>query len=251
MTAFKVIIPARYGSTRLPGKALADIGGKPMIRHVYERAVASAAKEVIVATDDARIEAVCLGFNAKVVLTSVSHRSGTERLVEVVDASNEPDDLIVVNVQGDEPLLPMSLIGQTAGNLANRPDFAMATLCERITLLEEVTDPAIVKVVFDQAGRALYFSRAPIPFYRNDSPSAQRADTTHYRHIGIYAYRVGYLRRYQLSEPCELERAESLEQLRALFHGEKIHVEEALETPGPGVDTPHDLARVRMLIAGA
>ena len=248
MTVFKVIIPARYGSTRLPGKVLADIAGKPMIRHVYERALASAAKEVIVATDDQRIVSACREFGADVLLTAETHRSGTERLLEVVEIRNEPDDLIVVNVQADEPLLPASLIEQAAGNLASRPDFAMATLCERIESAEQVLDRDVVKVVFDQQGKALYFSRAAIPCYRAQGRAGESVTAIHYRHIGIYAYRVDYLRRYRQSAPCELERAESLEQLRALFHGEQIHVAEALEAPGPGVDTPDDLTRVRALL---
>ena len=249
---FSVIIPARYDSSRLPGKVLADIDGRPMVAHVYQRALQSGAASVMVATDDQRVKAACESFGARVVMTATSHRTGTDRLAEAVESLGQTADRIVVNVQGDEPLLPSALIRQVAENLHAHPDADVATLCQRITHHDELFDPHIVKVVTDAAGYALYFSRAPIPWHRDEFMADQAslpADSMHFRHIGLYAYRVSYLAYFASHSPCSLELAESLEQLRALYGGHRIHVAEAVEHPGHGVDTPADLERVRELIA--
>ena len=239
---YKVVIPARYGATRFPGKPLATIGGKTLLEHVYESARASAAKRVIVATDDERIEKACRDFGADVYRTSPDHESGTDRVAEVMNLINEPDDALVVNVQGDEYGLPSALIDQVANALALNRDKVMATLCERITDRDELRDPNVVKVVFDNSGTALYFSRAMIPWRAG---KAGEDDPAAYRHIGIYAYRVGFLKRFTSLRVCELERSERLEQLRALYNGYRVHVEEACAPCGIGVDTPEDLERAR------
>lgn len=253
---FTVIIPARFGSTRLPGKALRAIAGRPMIEHVWARACASAAQRVVVATDDGRIEAAARGFGAEVCMTATHHLSGTDRVAEVAARLQLPPEAIVVNLQGDEPLVPPAIIDQVAANLAARPHMHMATLCEP---LDEVLlhDPSAVKVVRGADGRALYFSRATIPWYRDafaqapgQLPEAAPAGPLLRRHVGLYAYRVDYLRELVALAPCALELAESLEQLRALYHGGLIHVDEACEVPGPGVDTEADLARVEALLRG-
>ena len=247
-----VVIPARYASARLPGKPLVDIAGKPMIVRVYERALASGVGPVIVASDDERVVAVSQAHGAEAALTSGAHASGTDRIAEVVEAHGLDAATVVVNVQGDEPLLPPGLIAQVATNLSRREDFAIATLCEIIEREDDIFDPAVVKVVFDEAGRAAYFSRAPIPYCRghfDTHPKAVPAHARHYRHIGLYAYRAGFLRRFASLAPAPSERAESLEQLRAIHHGESIHVEIAREPAGPGVDTPADLERVRTVFA--
>ncbi len=251
---FSVIIPARYDSSRLPGKVLADIQGRPMVQHVYERALRSGAASVLVATDDKRVKAACEGFGAEVVMTGASHRSGTDRLAEAARVIGESAERIVVNVQGDEPLLPSSLIRQVAANLDAHKDADVATLCQRIAHHDELFDPHVVKVVADAQGYALYFSRAPIPWHRDEFMADEislPADSMHLRHIGLYAYRVSYLEYFASHAPCALELAESLEQLRALHGGHRIHVAEALEAPGHGVDTQADLERVRELIAQA
>lgn len=253
-TPFTVVIPARFASTRLPGKPLVDIAGKPMIQHVYERALASGATEVIVATDDDRVRHAGEAFGARVEMTSSRHRCGTERTAEVASRLEQGPGWIVVNVQGDVPLIPPRVIAQVAANLADRSRIQMATLCERVQAMADVFDPAMVKVVFDRNGYALYFSRAPIPWYRDHfdgGTGTTPPGSRHFRHIGIYAYRVAYLQEYLAQSPCELERAESLEQLRALHGGARIHVAEAVERPGPGVDTVEDLERVRLLLSGA
>jgi 3-deoxy-manno-octulosonate cytidylyltransferase (CMP-KDO synthetase) len=237
---FKVIIPCRYASTRLPGKSLLDIGGRPLLRHVYEAARGSKAAQVLIATDDPRIEAAARGFGAEVMLTSEQHHSGTDRLAEVVTRMEVADADVIVNVQGDEFGLPSLLIDQVAEALLLRPGRAMATLCEAIISDSEAQDPDNVKVVFDATGRALYFSRAPLPW------SAGGA-MTRYRHIGLYAYRAGFLRRFGSLLPGALEQSERLEQLRALHHGYEIQVEIARAAAGIGVDTPADLARAREL----
>lgn len=246
---FTVIIPARYGSTRFPGKPLADIGGRPMIQHVYERARDSGASRVLIATDDERIAGVARGFGAEVAMTGSEHRSGTDRLAEVVDREGFHDPAIVVNLQGDEPLMPPELIRQTAAALAQRPDADIATLATPILSREQVFDPNVVKVVRDRDGYALYFSRAPIPWDRDNfaKPDAPLA-AGYLRHLGIYGYRVSFLRRYPHLEEVELERAESLEQLRALWHGARLYVDIATTMPGPGVDTPADLEAVAAII---
>lgn len=252
MPAFKVIIPARFGSTRLPGKPLLDLGGKTVLQRVYEQATKSAAQQVVIATDDARIQACAESFGAAVVMTSDQHESGTDRLQEVAQKLALADDDIVVNVQGDEPLIPAEVVNQVAQNLA-KSDAAMATLCEPISDPETAFDSNAVKVVFNEQGIALYFSRAPIPWSR-DSFSLQGGELPSkmqlYRHIGIYAYRVGFLHDFVRWGPCPLEQTECLEQLRAMWHGERIHVAQASKTPPTGIDTQADLEKVRELIAG-
>ncbi len=248
---FSVIIPARYASSRLPGKPLLDIAGKPMIQHVYERALQSEAKEVVIATDDARIQAVAEGFGAKVIMTSPNHPSGTDRLEEVVSQLGYYADDIVVNVQGDEPLIPPRVINQVAHNLAAEPSAGIATLCEDITDEASLYNPNVVKVVMNHAGFAMYFSRAPIPWPRDHHLKGLAGlpeGINYYRHIGIYAYRVKLLKNFVKWVPAPLELAESLEQLRAMWNGEKIHVAVADEQPPAGVDTEEDLRRVRALL---
>lgn len=253
--SFIVVIPARYASTRLSGKPLLPIAGKPMIRHVYERALASGAQAVTIATDDERVHEAARAFGARVEMTGAHHRSGTERIAEVVTRLAVPAGEVVVNVQGDEPMLPPALVRQVADNLARRPQAQMATLCEPITEVSALFDPAVVKVVRDGSGFALYFSRAPIPWNRQrfaglpaEMPGELPAEAVHYRHIGIYAYRAAYLGEYVAQPASPAERSEDLEQLRALHHGARIHVAEAVEAPGPGVDTPRDLEAVRRLM---
>lgn len=248
--SFIVIIPSRYQSERLPGKALVDIAGKPMLQHVYERALQSAATRVIIATDDERIAESANSFNADVCLTSALHPTGTDRLQEVVSRKYIKDDEIIVNVQGDEPLIPPRVIDQVARNLAET-GADMATLYEKITHVDELTDPGVVKVVIDEHGFALYFSRAPVPWSR-DRFGPDRwtlpEEMTYRRHVGIYAYSAGFLNQYVAWEPTLVEQTEKLEQLRALSHGAKIHLEEALERIPPGVDTENDLDVVRRLL---
>ncbi|WP_166265909.1 3-deoxy-manno-octulosonate cytidylyltransferase [Marinobacter caseinilyticus] len=253
--SFTVVIPARYASTRLPGKPLADIGGKPMVQHVCERAAMSQASRVVVATDDDRIRQVCEGFGAEVVMTSANHVSGTDRLEEVVRKLGFDADARIVNVQGDEPLIPPSLIDQVAANLQAHPDAAIATLCESITDADTLFNPNVVKVVFGFQGMAHYFSRAPIPWARNEWASIDRQysmpeGVSYYRHIGIYGYRVGLLKDFVTWQPAPAELAESLEQLRALHNGARIHVDIACEKPPAGVDTEADLHRLRAQIPG-
>ncbi|MCC7257679.1 MAG: 3-deoxy-manno-octulosonate cytidylyltransferase [Gammaproteobacteria bacterium] len=246
MTAFHVVIPARHASTRFPGKPLALLAGRPMIRHVHERGCQSGAASVIVATDDERIAAVARGFGAEVALTSASHTSGTERVAEVAEARAWPDDAIVVNLQGDSPLMPPENLRQVATLLADRPAAAVGTLCTRLTSTADHTNPNVVKVVMDRDGRALYFSRAPIPWAAHGTATAPEA----WRHLGLYAYRVGDLRRLARAEPCQLETVEKLEQLRALWLGLEVRVGVAAAAPGPDVDTPDDVALVeRHLVA--
>ncbi len=246
-TKFKVVIPARYASTRLPGKPLLKIGGRPMLQYVHEQALQSGADEVIVATDDQRIQDAANGFGATVCMTSVTHESGTERLAEVAEQMAWDDQSIVVNVQGDEPLLPPALIRQVAEGLAGHPQAAVATLAYPIEQADQITDPNIVKVVLDNAGYALYFSRAPIPCRRDASFTADVPPSL--RHIGLYAYRAGFLKSYQQLQPSPLEGAEKLEQLRVLWHGLKIFVAIASEMPGHGVDTESDLQRIEKLLS--
>lgn len=249
--AFTVVIPARYASTRLPGKPLQDIAGKPMIQHVWEQACKSSAGQVVVATDDARIVEACHGFGAQVILTRADHNSGTDRLAEVAAALGLAADAIVVNVQGDEPLVPPAIIDQVAANLAANPQAAIATLAEPISDVAALFNPNVVKVATDRNGLALTFSRAPLPWAR-DAFAADRdslpADVPYRRHIGIYAYRAGFLQDFVAWGPCWLENTECLEQLRALWHGVRIHVADALEAPPAGVDTQEDLDRVRRLL---
>lgn len=244
MRAFSVIIPARYASTRLPGKPLLEIAGKPMLQHVHERALASGAERVLIATDDARIAAAAEAFGASCCMTASTHQSGTDRLAEVVAREGFADDRIVVNVQGDEPLIPPSLIQQVAQGLAQQPQAAMSTLCSPLQA-EDLTNPNVVKLVRDKQGFALYFSRAPIPFLRDADHARQ---TPLFRHIGLYAYRAAYLTHFAQLPVCDLEADEALEQLRVLHDGARIFVEPACELPPHGVDTAEDLQRVRALL---
>ncbi|MGM3160534.1 3-deoxy-manno-octulosonate cytidylyltransferase [Dickeya undicola] len=246
---FTAIIPARYASTRLPGKPLADIHGKPMVVHVMERARESGASRVVVATDHPDVARAIELAGGEVCLTSPDHNSGTERLAEVIDRYGFADDEIIVNVQGDEPLIPPVIIRQVADNLAGSRA-GMATLAVPITTSEEAFNPNAVKVVTDAEGYALYFSRATIPWERDRFAESRDAIGDHFlRHIGIYAYRAGFIRRYVGWAPSQLEKIEMLEQLRVLWYGEKIHVAVAKEVPSVGVDTPEDLARVRAVMS--
>ncbi|WP_028239551.1 3-deoxy-manno-octulosonate cytidylyltransferase [Stutzerimonas azotifigens] len=249
--AFVVVIPARYSSSRLPGKPLQAIAGKPMIEHVWRQASRSAAARVVVATDDERILQACEGFGAEALLTSPAHNSGTDRLAEVAERLGLADDAIVVNVQGDEPLIPPTVIDQVAANLAANPQAAIATLAEPLDGVESLFNPNVVKVLSDARGMALTFSRAPLPWARDhfaDDRTSLPEGVPYRRHIGIYAYRARLLRAFVAWGPCWLEDTERLEQLRALWHGERIHVADAIEPPPAGVDTPEDLARVRRLL---
>ncbi len=250
--SFTVVIPARYASTRLPAKPLKEIAGKPMIQHVYERACASAANDIIIATDDIRIENAAKKFGAKVCMTSVNHNSGTDRLQEVVSQLKLADNNIVVNVQGDEPLIPAEVINQVADNLAKMPGASMSTLSEPIYSLDDFRNPNIVKVLTDIHGKALYFSRAPIPWPRDHFATGAAQNLPDgfiaQRHIGIYAYRVALLNRFITWQPAPLERIESLEQLRVIWNGEVIHVAEALVAVPGGVDTEEDLLRIKKLL---
>ena len=243
-----VVIPARFASTRLPGKALLPIAGRPMVQHTWERASRSGAGQVVVATDDARILEAAQAFGAMALMTGSGHRSGTERVAEAASLLSLQDEEVVVNLQADEPLVPPILITQVAEDLTAHPSAQIATLCERIESEAEVFDPATVKLVTDREGYALYFSRAAIPWHRGHFESGEVPRSASIRrHIGLYAYRAGYLRSHVAQETSNIEEAEALEQLRALYHGARIHVAEARERPGPGVDTPEDLERVREL----
>lgn len=248
---FRVVIPARFASTRLPGKPLRAIAGRPMIQHVLERAAAAGAAGVVVATDDERIAAACRACGGDVEMTSSDHPSGTDRLAEVAARRGYADDDIIVNVQGDEPLLAPANVAQVAALLAATPQAAIATLATPVLSHEEFMDPNAVKVVRDRRGLALYFSRAPIPWPRD---AALAGDAGHagwggaLRHIGLYAYRVAALRALAGMAPTPLEAGERLEQLRALENGLTIAVAVATVAPGPGVDTEADLARVEALL---
>lgn len=248
---FTVIIPARYASTRLPRKPLLDIVGKPMIQHVWEKAQQAGASRVIVATDHPEIEQVVKNFGGEVCLTSDKHNSGTERLAEVIEKMAIADDEIIVNVQGDEPLIPPVIVSQVAENL-DKHQVNMTTLAVKLTTREELFNPNVVKTLTDKNGMALYFSRATIPFGRDHFPNCDDAfvqQQNYLRHIGIYAYKAGFIKQYVAWEPTALEQLESLEQLRAVWHGEKIHLELAKEAPQVGVDTAEDLERVRQILS--
>lgn len=246
--SFIAIIPARFASSRLPGKPLADIGGKPMVVHVMERAKESGADRVIVATDHPDVFAAVEAAGGEVCMTRADHQSGTERLAEVIELYGFSDQDIIVNVQGDEPLVPPVIIKQVAQNLASC-EAGMATLAVPIETAEEAFNPNAVKVVMDVNGYALYFSRATIPWERERfAKSKETVGDSFLRHIGIYAYRAGFIRRYVNWAPSPLENIELLEQLRVLWYGEKIHVAVAKEVPAVGVDTPEDLQRVRELL---
>lgn len=249
---FRVVIPARHASSRLPGKPLLQLAGEPMILHVHRLARRSGASEVIVATDDDRIRAACSAAGADVEMTSARHVSGTDRIAEVAARRGWADADVVVNVQGDEPLLPPALVGQVAALLAATPAASIATLAAPIDSEADYLDPNVVKVVARTDGMALYFSRAPVPWDRDGfaavPPDARRHRGAR-RHLGLYAYRVAALRALAAAAPAALEQRERLEQLRALAMGFSIVVADAVEEPGPGVDTPEDLARVESLLA--
>ncbi|MEJ2691731.1 MAG: 3-deoxy-manno-octulosonate cytidylyltransferase [Candidatus Thiodiazotropha sp.] len=250
--SFKVVIPARYASVRLPGKPLLDIAGKPMIQHVHQRAVESGAAEIVVATDDSRIAESCKSFGADVCVTGSGHRSGSDRIAEVVAIRGWGEEDIVVNLQGDEPCMPPSLLRQVAEDMESHPGASVTTLSAPITERTTLFDPHVVKVVVDAEGFALYFSRAPIPWHRDefiDEDHPLPEGTGFARHIGIYAYRAGYLAQFVSWKHAPIELAESLEQLRVLWHGGRIHVSQAREAPGHGVDTGEDLARVARLFS--
>lgn len=241
---FKIVIPARYASSRLPGKPLLDIAGKPMIIRVGEQAQKSGASEIVVATDFEKILKTCEAHNFKAVMTRIDHASGTDRIAEVAEKLGWNDDEIVVNVQGDEPLIEPQLIREVAEHLANSKDAVMATACHPIHDEASLLNPNVVKVVMDANGNALYFSRAPIPYPRDE---AHKQNIKAHRHIGIYAYRVGFLKKYATLAPSELEKIESLEQLRVLYHGFKIGVAITQNAPASGVDTQEDLDAVRKI----
>jgi 3-deoxy-manno-octulosonate cytidylyltransferase (CMP-KDO synthetase) len=250
MNPFKVVIPARYQSSRLPGKPLLEIAGKAMIEHVYRQAEKSHAEEIIVATDDQRIYDAVNAFGGQACMTADSHQSGTDRLAEVVSIKQWADEDIIVNVQGDEPEMPAVLIGQVAEDMVNHEDAVVTTLSVAIENFDDVIDPNVVKVVTDQQGYAQYFSRAPIPWHRNDFNNGlkQPANLELFaRHIGLYAYRAGFLNEFVNWPAAPTEEIESLEQLRVLWHGKKIHVSTAKASPGIGVDTQADLDRVNEL----
>ena len=241
--SFSVLIPARLASTRLPDKPLADIAGLPMVVRVAQRAALSRASRVVVAADDKRIVQACAAHGVPALLTRQDHASGSDRLAEACAALGLDGDERVVNVQGDEPLIDPALIDACADLLGRREDCVMSTAAHPLTTPEELHNPHIVKVVLDAAGRALYFSRAAIPCWRDGGGAL--SDPPPLRHIGIYGYRAAFLRRFPLLPPSPLERIEALEQLRVLWHGERIAVHVTPHDPGPGVDTPADLERVR------
>ena len=252
--SFVVIIPARYASTRLPGKPLVDINGKPMIVHVLERARESGADRVIVATDHPDVARAVEAAGGEVCMTRADHQSGTERLAEVVEKCGFSDDTVIVNVQGDEPLIDPALINELAGVLHAAQHAAIATCATPIMSAETLFNPNIVKVVIDQSGHAMYFSRAPIPWHRDALAGGGRvlaAGLPALHHIGMYAYRATFLRRFPSLSIGRLEQVESLEQLRAMVHGYRIMVHVTPTHPGAGVDTPEDLERVRLVFAQA
>lgn len=242
--SFTVIVPARLASTRLPNKPLADIGGLPMIVRVAQRAAASGANQVVVATDAQAVVQACQLHGVQALMTRADHVSGSDRLAEAVEQLGLTDDAVVVNVQGDEPLVAPAMIDACAAQLAASPDCVMATVGHALDTPEEFANPNVVKLVADAAGRALYFSRAPIPWWRDGGGAPKAA----LRHVGLYAYRAGFLRRFPSLAVSPLEQIESLEQLRVLWHGERIAVHVSVERPGPGVDTPEDLERIRILL---
>ena len=254
---YTVLIPARLASTRLPDKPLALIAGLPMVVRVAQAAARSRAAQVAVAADDPRIVDACAAHGVRALLTRADHPSGSDRLAEACGLLALPDDATVVNVQGDEPLIAPAMVDACADLLAARPDCVMATVAHAIDDAAEFINPNVVKVVLDAQQRALYFSRAPIGWWRDGfaaglgPASALPADPAPLRHVGLYAYRAGFLRRFPTLAAAPVEHVEALEQLRVLWHGERIAVHVSTERPGPGVDTPEDLARVRALFANA
>jgi 3-deoxy-manno-octulosonate cytidylyltransferase (CMP-KDO synthetase) len=249
---FTVVVPARLASTRLPDKPLADIGGAPMVVRVAQRAALSGAREVVVATDHVSIQSACERHGVRALMTRVDHASGSDRLAEACTLLDLADDAVVVNVQGDEPLIEPALIDACAELLGQRNDCVMSTVAHAIQDLADYVNPNVVKVVLDAQARALLFSRAPLPWWRDGSAKGAAAlpqDPPALRHVGLYAYRAGFLRRFPALPMAPLERAEALEQLRVLWHGERIAVHVTEHAPGPGVDTLEDLQRVRLLYA--
>ena len=251
---FTVLVPARMASTRLPDKPLADIGGLPMVVRVARQAARAGALRVVVAADDARVLDACARHGVEAVLTRVDHASGSDRLAEACTLLGLDGGDIVVNVQGDEPLIDAALIRQCAGLLETDSEAVVATAAHAIDDVADFTNPNVVKVVLDAKFRALYFSRAPLPWWRDGYARGLHPDTplgspAPLRHVGLYAYRAGFLRRFPALPPSPIEALESLEQLRVLWHGERIAVHVAAQRPGPGVDTPEDLERVRALLA--
>lgn len=250
-TRFKVVIPARLGSTRLPGKVLREVGGKPIVQHVWEAARQAGAEEVVIATDSSEVQNVCEGFGANVAMTATTHNSGTDRVNEIARHAAWDASTIVVNLQGDEPLMPPALITQAAELLANDPEAHIASLCHPLESLDEWLNPNVVKLVMDRRGYALYFSRAPIPWQRDGASRGQPRLPAGlaFRHIGLYAYRVAALAEFSSLPAASLEDCEALEQLRALTHGFRIKMG-IIETPPPrGVDTEEDLLAVTRLLA--
>lgn len=251
-TGFTVVIPARMASSRLPNKPLADIAGLPMVVRVAQRALLSNGSHVVVAADDERIVQACQAHGIQALLTRQDHVSGSDRLAEACQLLNLADDAVVVNVQGDEPLIHPGLINDVAHLLMQRPEASMSTAAHAIAQLEEFTNPNVVKVVLDARQMALYFSRAPIPWWRDGQALGgfkSLPSPAPLRHVGIYGYRAGFLRLFPQLPPAPIETMESLEQLRAMWHGHRIAVHITDEAPGPGVDTPEDLDRVRALLA--
>ena len=251
-TGFTVVIPARLASSRLPNKPLADIAGLPMVVRVAQRALQSQATQVVVAADDDSIVAACAAHGIQALLTRKDHVSGSDRLAEACQLLGLPADAVVVNVQGDEPLIPPDLINDVARVLTERPEASMSTAAHAIASLEEFTNPNVVKVVMDARQMALYFSRAPIPWWRDGQAQGSfkaLPSPAPLRHIGIYGYRAGFLALFPTLPPAPIETMESLEQLRALWHGHRIAVHVTDQAPGPGVDTPEDLARVQALLS--
>lgn len=251
-STYNIVIPARFASERLPGKILLDLGGKPLIQHVWQRAIESSAKSVVIATDDERIVTTARDFGAEVVLTSPDHQSGSDRIAESADQLGWPDEQAVVNLQGDEPLMPASCLDQVAALLDERADCDVASLYWPITDAEEVLNPNAVKVVTAIDGRALYFSRSPVPYERSyaDISAALVAGKRWKRHLGLYAYRLSALRRFTAMSPTPLEMSERLEQLRIMEQGGQIAMARANEFIPPGVDTSDDLERLREIIEG-
>ena len=250
-TSFTVLVPARLASTRLPGKPLLDIGGLPMVVRVARQAQRSGAGQVVVATDAHEVAAACEAHGVQHVMTRADHASGSDRLAEACERLGLDGDHVVVNVQGDEPLIEPDLIDRCAGLLAEHPDCPMGTVAHPIDETADWLNPNVVKVVLDAAGRALYFTRAAVPFHRDGAPGQMPSDPVPLRHLGLYAYRAGFLRRFPTLPQAPMERTEALEQLRVLWHGERIAVHVTHTAPGTGVDTPEDLARVRALFGSA
>jgi 3-deoxy-manno-octulosonate cytidylyltransferase (CMP-KDO synthetase) len=244
---FTVLIPARMASTRLPNKPLADLGGAPMVVRVAQRAQLSQAENVVVATDSQEVIAQCARFNVRAVMTATTHASGSDRLAEACSLLGLADDAVVVNVQGDEPLIDVALMDAVAQLLANRPDCAMSTAAHAIESVADYLNPNIVKVVLDARQTALYFSRAPIPAARDNPQQYLPQLVKPLRHVGIYGYRAGFLKAFPALTPAPLEQLECLEQLRVLWHGHKIAVHITQQSPGMGVDTPDDLKAVQKI----